>query len=70
MSKFEDFVLTGEFIERELTKDESKQLKKDQDELIAIEETRKAEDAAKAEAKAELLAKLGITAKEAALLLA
>jgi hypothetical protein len=70
MSKFEDFVLTGEFIERELTADEKKQLKKDQDALAAIDDARKAEAAAKAEAKAALLDRLGITAEEAKLLLA
>jgi hypothetical protein len=70
MSKFEDFVLTGEFIERELTADEKKQLKKDQDALTAIDDARKAEAAAKAEAKAALLDRLGITAEEAKLLLA
>jgi Skp family chaperone for outer membrane proteins len=70
MSKFEDFVLTGEFIERELTADEKKQLKKDQDALTAIDDARKAEAAAKAEAKTALLDRLGITAEEAKLLLA
>jgi hypothetical protein len=70
MSKFEDFVLTGEFIERDLTADEKKQLKKDQDALAAIDDARKAEAAAKAEAKAALLDRLGITAEEAKLLLA
>jgi hypothetical protein len=69
MSKFEDFVLTGEFIERDLTANEKKQLKKDQDDLTAIDDARKAEAVAKAEAKAALLDRLGITAEEAKLLL-
>jgi hypothetical protein len=69
MSKYEDFVLTGEFIERDLTVAEQKQLDKDQAELLAIETAKAAEVIAKAKAKAELLTKLGITAEEAVLLL-
>ncbi len=69
MSKYEDFVLTGEFIERDLTVAEQKQLDKDQAELLAIETAKAAEVTAKAKAKAELLIKLGITAEEAVLLL-
>jgi hypothetical protein len=69
MSKYEDFVLTGEFIERDLTAAEQKQLDKDQAELLAIETAKAAEVTAKAKAKAELLTKLGITAEEAVLLL-
>jgi hypothetical protein len=60
---------TGEVIERPLTADELKaneaaQAKAEADRLAA-----EAEAEAKAEAKAALLAKLGITADEAALLL-
>ena len=56
---------TGEVIERELTADEIVQRKIDADNVIAREK-----EIAKAEAdKAVLLAKLGITADEAKLLL-
>ncbi len=56
---------TGEVIERPLTADEiAAQAQAEVDRLAA-----EAEAAVKAEAKAALLAKLGITAEEAALLL-
>lgn len=57
---------TDEIIDREMTKAEFDQYKKD----LAATEAAKAEELAKAEAKAELLARLGITAEEAQLLLA
>jgi hypothetical protein len=58
-------VETGEVTERNATKEELAQAAKDQAELTA----RLAQDVAKAEAKAALLAKLGITEDEARLLL-
>ena len=61
---------TGEQSEVELTDDEVAQLKADQAKAEADRKAAEAESKAKAEAKAELLAKLGITAEEAALLLA
>jgi hypothetical protein len=57
---------TGEEIEREMNAEEFAQYEIDQ----ARSEALKAEEAAKAAAKAELLERLGITAEEAALLLA
>ena len=57
---------TGEVIERELNADEIKQRKIDADN----EKAKESAIAQAAEAKAALLAKLGITADEAALLLA
>lgn len=59
-------VETGEIIERAMTAAEIAQDKKDQIEFAAL----KAEREAKAAAKAALLERLGITAEEAALLLA
>lgn len=56
---------TDEIIDREMTSAEFAKFKADQ----AINETRLAEAEAKATAKAELLARLGITAEEAQLLL-
>lgn len=56
---------TGEVIERELSKDEIKQRELDYQNAVSTETAA----AAKAEAKAELLAKLGITEDEAKLLL-
>jgi hypothetical protein len=56
---------TGEEITRPLTEDELAQLELDKAELAAKE----TEAEAKAQAKANLLAKLGITADEAKLLL-
>lgn len=56
---------TGEIIERELNKAEKDQQKIDEAALI----TEKTEAEAKAQAKADLLAKLGITEEEAKLLL-
>jgi hypothetical protein len=58
-------VETGEIVERDMTKDESDALKKQNDADKAIETDRQAKNAA----KEALLAKLGITAEEAALLL-
>jgi hypothetical protein len=57
---------TGEVIVREMTPEEIAQAELDKLEV----ETLKADEAAKAAAKAELLVKLGITADEAKLLLA
>ena len=57
---------TGEVIERELSADEIKQRKIDADN----EKARQLAVSEAADAKAALLAKLGITADEAALLLA
>jgi hypothetical protein len=56
---------TGEEIEREMNADEFAQYEIDQQNSKAS----KAEETAKAKAKAALLARLGITADEAALLL-
>jgi hypothetical protein len=58
-------VETGDIVERDMTKDESDALKKQNDADKAIEADRQAKNAA----KEALLAKLGITAEEAALLL-
>jgi hypothetical protein len=55
----------GEFVDREMNAQEFAQYKIDQASLAA----KKAEADAKAEAKTELLVKLGITAEEAVLLL-
>jgi len=56
---------TNEVIDREMTSEEFAQHEADQ----LVEATKQAEAEAKATAKADLLAKLGITAEEAALLL-
>jgi hypothetical protein len=61
---------TKEQIEVELSAEELLQLEADRAKAEADRADREAADRAKAEAKAELLAKLGITAEEAALLLA
>ena len=61
---------TKEQIEVELTDEEVAQLEADRAKAEADKAKADADAAAKAEAKAELLAKLGITAEEAALLLA
>jgi len=66
MKILEHNVETGETVERDMTKAEADQYKADQAAQIAKES--KAE--AKATAKAALLERLGITAEEAALLLA
>lgn len=66
MKIIEHNVETGEIIERDATKEELAQAAKDKAEQEAIE----ADKQAKAEAKAELLAKLGISEDEAKLLLA
>lgn len=66
MKILEHNVTTGEAVERDMTKAEADQLEKDQ----AARLVRIADERAKADAKAALLTKLGITADEAALLLA
>ena len=58
-------IATGELTEREMTADEYK----DHQAQVAKAEAAKAEATAKAQAKIELLDRLGITAEEAALLL-
>jgi len=65
MKIIEHNVETGEVIERDMTKEEAAQYKKDQAERTA----QIAEIEAKATAKAALLDRLGITAEEATLLL-
>lgn len=60
---------TGEVIERELTADELAQREADAKAAADLKAAEDAEKAAKAVEKAALLAKLGITAEEAALLL-
>ncbi len=60
---------TGEQTEVELTAEEIAQREADAKAYEAELKAKEAEAAAKAEAKAELLDKLGITAEEAALLL-
>ena len=61
---------TGEFIERPLTADEIAANEAAAAQAEADRVAAEAEAATKAQAKADLLAKLGITAEEAALLLA
>ncbi len=63
-------VETGEITLEPLTDDETKLREKEIDEAILVKEAKAAEAQAKAEAKAELLERLGITADEAKLLLA
>ena len=65
MKILEHNVTTGEAVERDMTKAEADQYKKDQASSVA----RFAEQEARATAKAALLERLGITADEAALLL-
>jgi len=65
MKKLEHNVETGEISEVEMTKEEVAQAKLDQQEAAK----KVADEAAKAADKAALLARLGITAEEAALLL-
>ena len=60
---------TGEVIERELTADELAQREADAKAAADLKAAEDAEKAAKTVEKAALLAKLGITADEAALLL-
>jgi hypothetical protein len=67
MSKTIYFNEDGE--KREATEAEIEQLKIDQENAKATQLAEKAEAIAKAEAKTELLARLGITAEEAKLLL-
>jgi len=65
----EIFALTGEVVERDATKAEAEQRKKDEAQYAITEAEREAEANAKATAKAQLLSRLGITAEEAVLLL-
>ena len=65
----EVFALTGEVVERDATKAELEQSKKDKENREAREAAEQAEADAKAIAKAQLLNRLGITAEEAVLLL-
>jgi hypothetical protein len=58
-------VETNEVIDREMTADELKKYQKEQADFIAKQD----KEASQAAAKTALLAKLGITAEEAALLL-
>ena len=60
---------TGEVIERDLTADELAQREADAKAAADLKAAEDADKAAKAVEKAALLAKLGITADEAALLL-
>lgn len=60
---------TGETIERELNAEEIAQQEIDEAAYQAVEAARKAEADAKAQAKAELLQRLGISEEEAKLLL-
>ena len=60
---------TGEQTEVELTAEEIAQREADAKAYEAEQKAKEAEAVAKAKAKAELLAKLGITAEEATLLL-
>ena len=59
---------TGEQIEVELTAEEIAQREADAKAYEAEEKAKEAQAATRAEAKAELLARLGLTAEEAALL--
>jgi|688.fasta_scaffold753740_1 hypothetical protein len=56
---------TGELVERDYTADEQAQRKKDLAKYVALAEA----DKARAKAKAEVIAKLGLTADEVAALL-
>jgi predicted PhzF superfamily epimerase YddE/YHI9 len=69
LMKVEINATTGEVLERELNSDELKQEIKDHAELSELKAAKMAEEEAKATAKADLLARLGITADEAKLLL-
>jgi hypothetical protein len=69
MKVTEIFALTGEVVERDATKAEAEQRKKDEAQYLITEAERKTEVNAKATAKAALLDRLGITAEEAVLLL-
>jgi len=60
---------TGVSVLREFTAEEAAQRVKDTQELLAEKTLQEQAEAAKAEAKAALLERLGITADEAALLL-
>jgi len=65
----EVFAITGEVVERDATKAEVEQRKKDEVQYAVIETERQAEAEAKATAKAALLTQLGITEEQAKLLL-
>ena len=69
MSKLIVNCATGETVERELNKSEIDQQKADEVEFKKAFAIIQAEEKAQATAKAALLSKLGITAKEAVLLL-
>ena len=60
---------TGEVIQRPMTEEELETDKINRAYYFELEQKEKAESESKASAKAELLAKLGITAEEATLLL-
>jgi hypothetical protein len=66
----EIFALTGEVVERNATKAEAEQRKKDEAQFAIIDAERQAEAETKTTAKAVLLDRLGITEDEAKLLLA
>jgi hypothetical protein len=65
----EIFALTGEVVERDATKAELEQSKKDQEQFAITQTNRETEAQEKAATKAALLERLGITAEEAQLLL-
>jgi hypothetical protein len=69
MFKIEHNLLTGEIIKTPLNEQELKEVEKVEAESKAIQATRAAAEAAKAAEKTALLARLGITADEAKLLL-
>ncbi len=60
---------TGEILEREWTEEEIEQAKKDALELAELAKIRNEQEKIKAQAKAALLDRLGITEEEAKLLL-
>jgi maltodextrin utilization protein YvdJ len=61
--------LTNDTITREMTDEELAQRQKDKNEQAAIDAKHKAETKAKADARAVILDRLGLTADEAAILL-
>jgi hypothetical protein len=69
MTKLIINVGSGEVVERELNKAEKDQQKIDETQIATEETLKKAEAQAKANTKAALLNKLGISAEEATLLL-
>jgi len=60
----EIFALTGEVVERDATKAELEQRKKDEKQFALTEATLQAEAEAKATAKAAILDRIGLTADE------